>query len=364
MSKIVSFFSGAGFLDLGLESVGFETLMANEINPDFAFSYVYGRSVAGLPAPKYGVSCTSVEEFLSGPYSKVLSRICANERRNGEVVGFVGGPPCPDFSIAGKNVGHTGDNGRLTECYVDLICQHKPDWFLLENVKGLWRTKKHREFFDRMIQKLWDSGYQTNAELLNSIQFNVPQDRDRVFIFGIRNMHLGQRRGGELANFNFNSHATYLAREAFDFAWPSAGEPINYDTPEELTVMHWFERNDVENHPNQSCRFTPRAGLARFQITEEGDVSKKSYKRLHRGRYSPTACYGNNEVHLHPTEDRRISVAEALSLQSMPLEFALPPEITLSAMFKMVGNGVPYLLARGVALTINDYLQEVLTNER
>lgn len=48
MSKLVSFFSGAGFLDLGFESVGFETLMANEIDPDFAFSYAYSRSVAGL----------------------------------------------------------------------------------------------------------------------------------------------------------------------------------------------------------------------------------------------------------------------------------------------------------------------------
>lgn len=51
--------------------------------------------------------------------------------------------------------------------------------------------------------------------------------------------------------------------------------------PEELTVEHWFRKNDVENHPNAGDCFTPRAGLARMQTVEEGDVSRKSYKRLH-----------------------------------------------------------------------------------
>ncbi|MBE9201384.1 DNA cytosine methyltransferase [Nodularia sp. LEGE 06071] len=56
----------------------------------------------------------------------------------------------------------------------------------------------------------------------------------------------------------------------------------------------------------------------RFTAIDEGDVSNKSFKRPHRWRYSPTACYGNNEVHLHPYQVRRISVAEALAIQSLP----------------------------------------------
>ena len=88
----------------------------------------------------------------------------------------------------------------------------------------------------------------------------------------------------------------------------------------------------------------------------EGDVSKKSYKRLHRWRYSPTAAYGNNEVHLHPYKERRISVAEAMSIQSLPKEFVLPSEMTLSDMFKSIGNGVPYLLAYKIALSIKSFI--------
>ena len=89
---------------------------------------------------------------------------------------------------------------------------------------------------------------------------------------------------------------------------------------------------------------------------DEGDDSKKSYKRLHRWRYSPTVAYGNNEVHLHPYKVRRLSAAEALALQTLPKELALPDDMTLTNKFKTIGNGVPYLLSSGIAKTIRDYL--------
>lgn len=92
-----------------------------------------------------------------------------------------------------------------------------------------------------------------------------------------------------------------------------------------------------------------------MKTVDEGDDSKKSYKRIHRWRYSPTVCYGNNEVHLHPYKARRLSVAEALALQSLPKEFELPKEMSLSNKFKTVGNGVPFLLAKGIAQTIQDF---------
>jgi DNA (cytosine-5)-methyltransferase 1 len=112
----------------------------------------------------------------------------------------------------------------------------------------------------------------------------------------------------------------------------------------------------VTKHPNAIHCFTPRAALPRFQSIPEGDDSKKCFKRLHRFRYSPTACYGNNEVHLHPYEARRLSVAEALAIQSLPMEFELPPTISLSAMFKTIGNGVPFLMAKGIAEAVKSFI--------
>ena len=95
-----------------------------------------------------------------------------------------------------------------------------------------------------------------------------------------------------------------------------------------------------------------------MQTYYEGDDSKKCYKRLHRWRYSPTAAYGNNEVHLHPYKARRLSVAEALAIQSLPKEFELPANITMSAKFKTIGNGVPFVAAMGVANTLKDFLEQ------
>lgn len=62
-------------------------------------------------------------------------------------------------------------------------------------------------------------------------------------------------------------------------------------------------------------------------------------------------------MHIHPYLPRRISVAEALAIQSLPKEFELPPNMSLSNMFKTVGNGVPFLAARGLALAILDFLK-------
>lgn len=126
---------------------------------------------------------------------------------------------------------------------------------------------------------------------------------------------------------------------------------------EDLTVEYWFRKNEVATHPNSIDFFRPIA-THRFQAIEEGDVSKKSFKRLHRWRFSPTAAYGNNEVHLHPYEERRLSVAEALAIQSLPKEFEVLPSLTLSEKFKMVGNGVPYLVAKEVAHEIKIFIQE------
>ena len=126
---------------------------------------------------------------------------------------------------------------------------------------------------------------------------------------------------------------------------------------EKQTVAYWFNKNDVAHHPNGNDFFVPRAGLAKMQVIDEGDDCKKSYKRLHRWRFSPTVCYGNNEVHLHPWLPRRLSVAEALALQSLPKEFELPKNMSLSSKFKTIGNGVPFVLSKAIAERLKRYLE-------
>ena len=154
-----------------------------------------------------------------------------------------------------------------------------------------------------------------------------------------------------------------FSRDVFNLPWPKTDkyrEDVPTEAPEgivkELTVEYWWEKNDVLNHPNANMFFQPRAGAYRFQTKDEGDVEKKCYKRLHRWRFSPTVAYGNNEVHIHPYKPRRISVAEALALQSLPKEYELPTDMTLTNAFKTIGNGVPFMAALGIAKNIFDYI--------
>jgi DNA (cytosine-5)-methyltransferase 1 len=347
---VFSFFAGAGFLDLGFEDEGFETVFANEIYPPFARAYEHSRAIRGLPPLRYGILIDSVEAMAEGKNFRDLKENVKNSQDMGALVGFIGGPPCPDFSIAGKNRGSDGENGRLSKTYVDLIIEAEPDFFLFENVKGLYRTKKHREFFDSTKKLLEEAGFVLEEKLINSLEYGAPQDRERIILLGIRKSGVKNflKEGDWSRETSFNMH------EIQNIKWPDQN-PIKRtrtkpkDIEERLTVQYWFDKNNVESHPNQKHAFTPRAGLARFQSVLEGDVSRKSYKRLHRWRYSPTAAYGNNEVHIHPFFPRRISAAEALSIQSLPASYEFPQDMTLSAMFKAIGNGVPYVAARGIA---------------
>lgn len=354
---IFSFFSGAGFLDLGFENAGFQIGYVNEIHTPFLDAYKHSRQKLGVPKPLFGFHDGDIEDCLSGDKGDELTHYVESAKES-RLVGFIGGPPCPDFSVAGKNKGQHGENGKLSKTYIDLICKQRPDFFIFENVKGLYRTARHREFFEGLKRKLKSAGYKCSEKLINAIEYGAPQDRERIILFGVLQKTLPL----DPLKFNWTAHAPFPNRKAFEFIWPQA-QPIASvrrqpaSVPVELTINHWFEKNDVIRHPNASHQFVPRAGLERFQTVDEGDDSKKSYKRLHRWRYSPTAAYGNNEVHIHPWLPRRISVAEALAIQSLPKEFELPPNMTLSNMFKTVGNGVPYLAALGLARSVSDFLQ-------
>ena len=364
--KIFSFFSGSGFLDLGFEKAGFEIELVNEFQPNFMKAYKYSRKKMNMPEPKYGYFNIDVNEFLDGRKGE-LHQYIDEERDGNSFIGFIGGPPCPDFSIAGKQRGRDGENGKLSLSYINLIIEMKPDFFLFENVKGLWRTARHRAFYEELKEKLSNAGYEMTDRLTNALEYGAPQDRDRILLFGVRHEILKDyfAASNGIQSFPWKKYQSYDLNEIKTLPWPQT-EPYEENSvkecpagiPVELTVEHWFEKNNVNHHPNAKDYFIPRSGIVKMRVIDEGDDHKKSYKRLHRWRYSPTVAYGNNEVHLHPYKTRRLSAAEALSLQTLPKEFCLPPEMSLTDKFKTIGNGVPFILANGIAKTIKDFLEE------
>lgn len=356
---ILSFFSGGGFLDIGFEEAGFSVVWANENNQPFANMYEYGitswRSSRGEVLSPAKVPNRSDVRSLS-------PAIVLEEAFQGNAppfFGIIGGPPCTDFSVGGGGKGGLGEHGRLAGVFIELIERIRPGFFLVENVPGLWRIRRHQAFLLSSLSSL-SSDYMIDISILNSLEYGVPQDRDRLFIVGFHKKLLADeilvsyRKGGWRFPWREPEY-----RDAKRLPWPRMapfGSMVERpaSVPLELTVYPSLvgppKPNDL---PNGNEVFN--AYSQKFWQVPEGDDSGKSFKRLHRYRYSPTAWYGNNEVHLHPWEPRRLSVREAMRIQTIPDEYVIPKQYSLTAKFKLVCNGVPCVLARRVAESIRDF---------
>jgi DNA (cytosine-5)-methyltransferase 1 len=358
---ILSFFSGGGFLDLGFESNGFDIIWSNEINPDFIYlrNYAYNKWLHSIGANKESFITSS--ESIENLTSYTIQRQAWHKKPS--IFGIVGGPPCQDFSRSGTNYGFNGGRGKLTKILFQIIEQLKPSFFVVENVQNLYR--KHKSGLYQVLKPLSEY-YYIDLKVLNSIDFGVPQDRNRLFIVGFNKL-LFNGYIPKPVDFWFNWPQNEFYQNAINkYDWPKTNpfqsivdKPNN--VPIELTVSSCLVPSD-SNIANANEFF--KSYSHKFWTTEEGDTKNRSFKRLHRFRYSPTACYGNNEVHLHPYEIRRISVREALRIQSVPDSYELPKylgrNLGLSSKFKMIGNAVPAVLAGAVAQSVYSFILNVV----
>ncbi|RZN33521.1 MAG: DNA cytosine methyltransferase [Methanophagales archaeon ANME-1-THS] len=367
---VLSFFTGGGFLDLGFELAGFKIVWTNECSLVFKEMYEYGmtawRRSSGVDAIAKISDCRSIEEI---PADDIIKKAFPHGRP--PLFGAIGGPPCPDFARGGKNRGDKGNHGVLSKIYVDRICEIKPDFFVFENVSGLLRTKKHRAFLDELEAQLEENGYSLDLKILSALEFGVPQDRERLIFIGIMQNLLEASLSRVLGEkerrwFPFPECPEYKDAKT-RFNWPAVEPPGKIPEkptgiPDELMVYSILDGCDPPSkQPNGLEVFKPYSD--KFATVCEGDDRRKSFKRLHRYRYSPTACYGHNEVHLHPWENRRLTVREAMRIQGIPDSYPLLPEKSLTAKYALIGNGVPVPLAYRVAVSLYEFLQKVLNKE-
>lgn len=173
---LISLFTGAGGLDLGLEEAGFHTLIANEIEPHACESLRQNQILSRLPpgqfdawfsqklaqrcykgAPKSlgdGMRIRLQKNLSCRNYlrdAKIVERdiralsaeevLALGDAKKGEVTLIAGGPPCQPFSRAGKREAVKTETGKLFKNFVRMVDEIRPRWFLFENVKGLTMTK-------------------------------------------------------------------------------------------------------------------------------------------------------------------------------------------------------------------------------
>ncbi|WP_187879370.1 DNA cytosine methyltransferase [Helicobacter pylori] len=160
--KVASLFSGIGGLDLGFIQNGFEIVWANDFD-------------------KYAVETYKAnigQNIVLGDIEIEKDHICEHDI-------LIGGFPCQPFSTLGSLQGFEDKRGTLFFTICEIIKKHKPKIVVLENVKNLINHNKG-ESFKRILFELNELDYQVNYNLLNTLDFGIPQQRNRVFIVALR----------------------------------------------------------------------------------------------------------------------------------------------------------------------------------
>lgn len=363
-TPILSFYSGGGFMDMGFEQAGFEIVWTNEYDKDFVKLHAAGitswRKSQGNGIKAEIFNTKSITEVSS---KEILAE--AFPKGKPKDFGMIGGPPCQDFSMNGSLKGFDGDRGKLTILYFDKILELKPTFFVMENVTGLTKRKETKEFLQTLLKRV-EEEYFVDHEKLNALEFGVPQFRERIFFVGIKKTKLDKKIVSQSPFekwFPFPVNKIYK-NSATKYTWAKQvpfGKTLTKpsDLPLELCVQSCLVPDKkLKSIPNANEYFPLRTDEQKLLSIQEGETNRPSFKRLHRFRYSPTACYGNNEVHLHPFKNRRISVREALRIQGVPDTYILPDSISKSKKFKMIGNGVPVPLAKAVAEALKTFMKD------
>lgn len=328
--NIISFFAGAGGLDLGFQQAGFNVIWANEYDKEIWETYEKNH----------------VHTFLD---KRSIVDILAEEVP--ECDGIIGGPPCQSWSEAGAMKGIADKRGQLFFDFIRILEAKQPLFFLAENVSGML-LERHSDALNN-IKELFKNtgiGYELSFDLLNASDYNVPQDRKRVFFIGIR----------KDLNFKFkfpkpNFKKITLQEAIYDLkdsALPA--KPGNKSNLAECTIPNheymtgdfstiFMSRNRVRAWDEQS--FTIQAGGRHAPIHPQ--APKMKFIEQNKRIFMP------NEEHLY----RRLSVRECARIQTFPDNFIFHYK-NVPAGYKMIGNAVPVNFANFLAKSIRSQIEE------
>ncbi len=296
--RVVSFFAGVGGIELGLEQTGeFETVYANEFDTFACKTYAANHPNTYLDKRDiHVVRCSEIPECDL----------------------IVGGFPCQAFSIAGKQEGFNDYRGNLFFEMLRMIRAKKPRIVLFENVKNLINHGKGTTF-KTILESLDEAGYYVKWQVLNSKDYNVPQNRERVYIVGFKDRDQCKR-------FNFPAplKATKTIKDIIDFV--GSKEEKYYYRP-----------------GKQKCYPELRKG-----ITSSNSIYqwRRKYVRENKKGLVPTLTanmgMGGNNVPLilaNNGDIRKLTPSECFYAQGYPKSFKLP-DISDSQLYKQAGNSV------------------------
>ena len=365
--KVVSLFTGAGGMELGLEMAGFEVAVCVEIDADCRATLRHNRPEWVLFEKDNGriagdVRSISAKELLA-----------ASGLKTGEAALVTGGVPCQPFSNIGKKEGMDAQNGDLFLEFVRIIKGIRPKAFIFENVSGITQSR-HNQVINYMRSQFDGLGYEVSFDILNAADYGVPQQRKRFIMIGTLNvtpafpLPTHSRSPKDWDKFQSQFHQPLNVRP---LEWVTSGEALKSVTkelcerPDCIGMNHSADMRAKMSLVKQGRNFKSLPPHLLPDCWRSGKhQGQDTFGRIEADRPAPTirtAAYNPTKgKYIHPFEDRGLNTMEMAVFQTFPPEWEFRTangKMTILSVGRQIGNAVPALLAEAIGLALASGLQ-------
>lgn len=397
--KVLDLFAGAGGFGLGFQMADnrFKLIGSLEID-DWAV-----RTLKANNGKKQKIIHEDIRRFTN---QHQIIDVCP---RRPDII--IGGPPCQGFSHAGSRDPNDPRNS-LFKNFAEWVDVLKPSVFVMENVKGIMirKNEKGEKVIDIIKQTFEKIGYKVEVWILNAANYGVPQNRERVFIIG-NNLnavipkppitHYLPEEKAKLNGYAKKLHPAITVSKAIsDLPRLNAGEGFeksSFTNKPKSTYQKMCRQNSPFLYNHVTMAHTSRMvsryqqilnGVSVQQLSHELKVRKRNgkgelsqiaynqnYRHLkpHKVSFTIPASFYSNFI--HPRQPRNITSREAARLQSFPDSYVFKGKRTLLSskllkklgkhhenylsQYNQIGNAVPPLLAKAVAIGVYKFLDEM-----
>lgn len=293
--KLVDLFCGCGGMSLGFQNAGFQIEAAFD-NWDAAIK-IYSHNFSH-PVYKVDLSDEDITERLKSIAPDII----------------IGGPPCQDFSIAGKR-NFLGERANLTRVFAKLVVDVKPRWFVMENVYNIEKSP----IFHAVLNTFADAGYGITKHIWDASYIGVPQMRRRYIVIGCLNAS---------NDFMLDFLKSRLSKSR-------------------MTLREYFKERPLNT---EYIYLHPRSYLRRavFSLDEPCNTIRSINRTM-----PPNYVFHPADKCTDRTKIRSLTTIERAMVQSFPITFSFVGNN--SDIEKAIGNAVPVKMAEFIANAIMEY---------
>ena len=346
---VISLFSGAMGLDIGLEKAGLNVVIGQDFD---------GSCVKTMRANGHNVLGGDIREIDPRKFLELTGLSV------GEPFLICGGPPCQPFSTAGKRLGINDPRGSLFMDFIRMIDYIRPRFFVMENVKGIMSAPlKHVPLAERdendpdqrlgtvldvILSEFDKLGYKTVYGVLDAVNYGVPQFRERFVLTGSRD-----NEGIFLpipTHFQMHQDKAYQWKTVRD-----AIADLEFDNGECATLSEERLKFLKMVPEGGNWRDLPKdiIPIAMGGAYKSGGGKVGFYRRLSYDQPSPTVVTSPVQkatMMCHPTQDRPLSIKEYARIQQFPDGWVFIG--TTAAKYRQIGNAVPVGLAEAIGKAV------------